>query len=203
MNDTRLQKHYDKLTVKERFSAIVAAGVRGDDQERAALLSAAPRVGFTVSDTWPLSNAFSNLETALVINQLGLGWTIVFSILAIEGGCGHCRRPDPCADCELDDCDDCERPIPCDDCEHYNRIFEPLQTVCKIYLANSAAWRLVCSEYKIDPDVTMSLMPGGAGLAIAQSERLALAFLDGVDPDPAEVEAAACQIRAALEDARL
>jgi hypothetical protein len=71
MNINAIQKHYDKLTIKERFAALVAAGMRGDDQERDALLRSAPRKVFSFPNTYGLSDTFEFLSMWHVLNQLG------------------------------------------------------------------------------------------------------------------------------------
>jgi len=70
MNTNRLQKHYDKLTAKERFAAIVAAGMRGDDQEQDALMQSAPRKTFAVKEHYGISLAFERLSMYYQIRQL-------------------------------------------------------------------------------------------------------------------------------------
>lgn len=70
MNTNRLQKHYDKLTAKERFAAIVAADMRGDAQEYQALFDSAPRKTFAVKEHYGISLAFERLGMFHQIRQL-------------------------------------------------------------------------------------------------------------------------------------
>jgi hypothetical protein len=61
VNTNALRKNYDKLTVKERFSAIEAAVSRHDDDELRALNDAAPRKTYSVVHHRFLSEAFLSL----------------------------------------------------------------------------------------------------------------------------------------------
>ena len=63
MNTNGIQRQYGKLTAKERFSAVLAAGLRGDDQEREALMTTAPQVCFSVAHTHGLSEAWQLAAT--------------------------------------------------------------------------------------------------------------------------------------------
>jgi len=70
VNLNAIRKNYDKLTPKERFAAIVAADMRGDDQEYHALFNSAPRKTFAVKEHYGISLAFERLRMFHQIRQL-------------------------------------------------------------------------------------------------------------------------------------
>lgn len=71
MDIKTLRKNYDKLTANERFSLLVAAGARGDDNEREALLATAPSKTWRVPTTRGLGEAFNFVSLWHIMNQLG------------------------------------------------------------------------------------------------------------------------------------
>jgi hypothetical protein len=58
MNTKSLAKQYDKLTARERFSLLMAAAARGDEQERNRLLQCAPQHCYSLPDHWGIMEAF-------------------------------------------------------------------------------------------------------------------------------------------------
>lgn len=56
-----LHSHYGQLTGQERFSLILAAGVRNDAVEQKRLLQAGTRLTYTVADHVPWAEAFETL----------------------------------------------------------------------------------------------------------------------------------------------
>jgi len=84
MNTKNLQKHYDKLTARERYAAMVAANQRGDNQELAALAQSAPRIVFSVTDAYGLSRAFEFLAAHNHIMRLGYA-ALLFSLPLNDG----------------------------------------------------------------------------------------------------------------------
>jgi hypothetical protein len=133
MNINAIQKHYDKLTVKERFAALVAAGMRGDDQEREALLRSAPRKTFSVPHTYGLSEAFISLSMWHVIDQLGYAVTFYFLIFNDEIE----------SDIQIEGFD-------------FNDIMILLQ---RRILTGREAWRAICKEYGVDPEKMLEALP--------------------------------------------
>jgi hypothetical protein len=72
MNPNSVTRHYDKLTAEERFALIFNAGVRGDKDEQARLVSSAPRIVFNVAHHQPFVLAFNDLAEALFLELLEL-----------------------------------------------------------------------------------------------------------------------------------
>jgi len=79
MNNNKLAKGYDKLSPQERFSLIIAAESRGDEQERAALMDTAPKVGFRVVDYYGLADGFHKLALAHLVDLLSMGNLILWA----------------------------------------------------------------------------------------------------------------------------
>mgnify|MGYP003374277380 CR=1 FL=1 len=71
MNIKNIQKNYNLLSADERFALLVAADDRGDETDRAALLSSAPRKTWQVPTTRGLGEAFNDVSMAHVIYLLG------------------------------------------------------------------------------------------------------------------------------------
>ncbi len=71
MNTSTIKKHYDKLEIKERFSAIAAAAARKDNTELDALMSAAPRVSYRVPNTFGISHGFFRAADWYIMAQYG------------------------------------------------------------------------------------------------------------------------------------
>lgn len=71
MNINLIHKQYDKLTANERFALLVAAGVRGDHNEREVLLQSSPIKTWRVPAVRGLGEAFSFLTSWHVMSQLG------------------------------------------------------------------------------------------------------------------------------------
>ena len=71
MNANTLQKHYDKLEIKERFSAIAAAAARKDNTELEALMSTAPRVSYRMPNTFGISHGFIRAMDWYIMAQYG------------------------------------------------------------------------------------------------------------------------------------
>jgi hypothetical protein len=58
MNANGLARHYGCLRPEERLPLLLAAILRGDEQETDRLSNTAPRVQYRVPDDYPLANAF-------------------------------------------------------------------------------------------------------------------------------------------------
>ncbi|GAB4540871.1 MAG: hypothetical protein Fur002_08330 [Anaerolineales bacterium] len=134
MNTKNLQKHYDKLTVKERFALIVAAGIRNDDQERAALLQSAPRKVFSYPHTNGLAEAFYFLATWHVMTQMGYA-AAFYHLLAYD---------------EIQGIKTDSVIISSD---------EMMTLIQRRILEGRGAWRAICQEYGIDPAKMLEGLP--------------------------------------------
>ena len=67
MNAGAVSRLYGSLTPEERFRLILAASGRGDDAERARLVSAAPRLALPMPDHTPFAQAFHELALLIFI----------------------------------------------------------------------------------------------------------------------------------------
>ncbi|MEK6753468.1 MAG: hypothetical protein AABZ00_14520 [Chloroflexota bacterium] len=138
MNINAIQKHYDKLTIKERFALLVAAGARKDDQDRDALLRSAPRKVFSFPNTYGLSDAFEWLAMWHVMNQLGLCASAYYITIVVED------------ESELTGVKIAGRPFNFEDALDF--LFMRIMTNCE-------AWRAICKEYGIDPEKILEGLP--------------------------------------------
>lgn len=138
MNINTIQKHYDKLTVKERFALLVAASARGDDQDREALLRSAPRKVFSFPNTYGLSDAFEWLAMWHGMNQLGICASAYYLAIVVE--------------------DESEN-------THVKIAGEPfsfgdaLDILFKRIVTNCEAWRVICKEYGVDSEKILEGLP--------------------------------------------
>jgi hypothetical protein len=77
MNTSKLQKQYDKLTMRERFALIWSAEARKDEQELAALLDAAPRtLAYRFIDAYPLLHAMDITQLCTIIDLLDAAYLL-------------------------------------------------------------------------------------------------------------------------------
>lgn len=76
MNLNQLQKHYDKLTPRERLAAVLEAKARNDEQEQYALASAAPKKCYDVTHHYFLQDAWEQLAAFHMVEMLNMGCTL-------------------------------------------------------------------------------------------------------------------------------
>ena len=140
MNINTLQKHYDKLRPEERLSAMIAALGRDDMSEYMTLGKTAPKgKTFTVRDSHGLLDAFEFSAMWHMINQLG-NMTIFYFLLYMEG------------DQEPINIKDHETQIPI-------TINEALDLSARRIVEGAEAWRVICSEYHLDPHDALQPLP--------------------------------------------
>jgi hypothetical protein len=72
----KLQKHYDKLTPRERLALILGAIERGDETERAALVDTAPHWTYRLPHHQNLYDVLQLLALSHLVNQLQRALTI-------------------------------------------------------------------------------------------------------------------------------
>jgi len=70
MNTNALAKHYERLTPKERFCLILAAGARGDEVEQQRLQHAGQRLTLSMPDYSPWAHAFNELAWIVFLEIL-------------------------------------------------------------------------------------------------------------------------------------
>lgn len=75
-NNGTLQKHYGKLTPRERLALIVAASARGDETERRALIDSAPRLTYRLPDYSEMYDVLQLLALSYLVNQLNRAWNM-------------------------------------------------------------------------------------------------------------------------------
>lgn len=152
MNLNALHKNYDKLTVKERFAALIAAGLREDKQEQTALVQSAPRKTFTIREPYGLSTAFewlSMLQRIFQLEDAGL----MLLLTAIDAPEESEAKP-----------------------EEISKAFD---MAAERYQTSAAAWAALCKEYGIAPNAFSNELPEDGVLSWA--DRLADLIGDGQD----------------------
>jgi hypothetical protein len=131
MNLKRVSKHYDKLTPRERFSLIVAAGVRGDDSEQDLLKRSAPTQLFRVPAHRGYAEAFCDVACLYLLQQLETGVH-----------CGKCLTLLESAETTSE------------------RLWNCLGLFGHQFVVRRQAWQRLCEEYRVDGDAILSIYPG-------------------------------------------
>ena len=147
MNINAITKHYDKLTINERFALMQAAINRGDDTDRAALARTAPRKRWEMPNTTGLIDAF---DTAAQWHMMGLS--------AMRGDFYYLLSLD----------DDLIRLVNKKDKQPLD-IDELMTKLIHDVLVTCEAWRRVCSDYGVDPARILEGLPGSEPLAIFEA----------------------------------
>ena len=127
-----IQKNYDKLTIDERFSLIVAAGQRGDDRDRAALIQTAPKKTWQMPNTYGLSEAFEFASFWHVTTQLGYAASLYYFAVIGDESCSK---------------------------KTADEIDKAVKLLQRRVLTGCHAWRIVCKDYGVDPDLFINDMP--------------------------------------------
>lgn len=130
MNTNTLKRHYDKLGIKERFSAIAAAAARKDFTEMDALTSAAPRVSYRVPNTFGISMGFIRAMDWYIMVQYGKA--AAFYCLANYN----------------------HYPAPADD-----EISDALGNLQRDLWVNRKAFETICTEYGVEPAAMLEGYP--------------------------------------------
>jgi hypothetical protein len=159
MNINAITKHYDKLTINERFALMQAAINRGDDTDRAALARTAPRKRWEMPNTTGLIDAF---DTAAQWHMMGLS--------AMRGDFYYLLSLD----------DDLIRLVNKKDKQPLD-IDELMTKLIHDVLVTCEAWRRVCSDYGVDPSRILEGLPGSEPLAIFEATIQAAAQIRPVD----------------------
>lgn len=175
MNVKTLRKNYDKLTVRERFAALVAAASRDDEDERRALLAAAPRRTYSLPHHYWLSADFCTLTMLFRLMQLERAGLLVLTFyFDSERNSSSGRNSD----------------------SRLEAVFSCLETLAASLRRDDAAWRQVCAEYGIDPVATLEVLPG-SDLAAFGAELARILAPD--EPEAAVVGEAARGMRKVIE----
>ena len=152
--ENSIQKHYDKLSARERFALLVAAGLRGDYADRAALISSAPRKTFSVPNTYGLSDAF----------QFAAMWHVM-TLANYEAAYYLCLAV------TADDYQD----------EVGKDAAEGIPVILQKANIEFMAWRELCAEYGVDPDKLCESFPNAEGLDLF--ERMVIVSCDTPDAE--------------------
>jgi len=157
MNTNTLKKHYDKLGIKERFSAIAAAAARKDYTELDALTSTAPRVSYGVPNTFGISHGFFRAMDWYIMAQYGRAAS--FYCLA------NYNHYPAAEDAEITD---------------------TLNILQKELWVNRKAFETICAEYGVEPAAMLEGYPFNEVLemvfiSIEFANKLSPLPLDGLD----------------------
>ncbi len=159
MNIQSIQKHYDKLTTRERFALLTAAIYRGDEADRAALVSSSPRKTWSIPTTHGIVEAFNFLAMWHVMTMQELD-SLYWLLLAI-------------GDDETKLSDD-------------NTWLDMMGDIQRRGLSRDSAWRTVCNEYSVDPDKQIADYPGAVSIGFFVDAMKEYSEHNPVDVDPAE-----------------
>jgi hypothetical protein len=130
LNTKQLNRHYENLTPQERFSLIVAAGIRGDEADREQLVRSAPRKAFSVPNHRGYAEGFAEVGNLYVAQQLQTGVWMWRAMTVIESG----EKDNP-------------------------RMEQCLAMFAHRFLVMQRAWRLLGEEYGVDGDAVLSVHP--------------------------------------------
>ena len=125
-----MTRHYEKLTPRERFSLIVAAGIRGDEADREKLMRSAPKKAFSVPNHRGYAEGFADVGNVYIAQQLDTGVWMWRSLNAIEG-----------------------------DQKEDSRLHQCVAMFASRFLVWRKAWRMLCEEYGVDGDAVLSVHP--------------------------------------------
>jgi hypothetical protein len=126
----QVKKQYGKLTARERFALVVAAGAREDETERRALMAAAPKVTFSFPHTQGLADGFQFLTSWHLIQQLGTAGTLFMLI--------HFEDDNPLVTNKIDGME-------------YS-LMDAIELNARRFMEGLEAYRAICAEYGIDPE---------------------------------------------------
>ncbi len=182
MNTNGLVKHYDLLTPAERLALIMAAALRGDEQERARLVTSAPRKAYAVQDHAGLTHAYHALCVTHLLEVTELAALYLFVLGRVE------REED----------------------EDEGRVVEGALWLGYLVKAKQAGWRLFCAEHRFPPDFYWPRLPSLVALKFAEqcvgdwsfTPEGAREYARRAEKDPAKVptpETIAAEMRAALQ----
>jgi hypothetical protein len=139
MKTDSLAKHYGSLTPAERVPLILAAAGRGDEQERARLLSSAPRVVYQTGNQFALALAFREVSEIHRMELLELAALFFHGFGQAGANKGKVARS----------------------------ILDSARVFAYMLKVNLAGWRKFCEGASFDPDLCIAHLPGGEVLEMA------------------------------------
>jgi hypothetical protein len=140
----QIKRHYDRLSSRERFALMIAAGTRGDNAERMLLSDTAPKIAFSFLHTMPLADAFDSLTSFHMIQQLGTASSFWMLLRWAEV--------------------DQDEPV-----YEGHSIGDAIELAGRRFLEGRDAFRSVCKEWDVDPE-TMQGMYGDYDHVLAITE---------------------------------
>jgi hypothetical protein len=155
MNTNVLAKLYDRLTVRERLTLIVAASARADAVDRQRLTGSAPSIGIAVGHHYGLGTALAEAADFHLLTVLALaasywqwwglwGWHGLRrqgQTVQDQGGAGGAGD------------------TPAEDAEDF-RLYCMVRYQAFLFLTHVEGWKKFCGEWSIDPGVLLDFLPG-------------------------------------------
>jgi hypothetical protein len=132
MNNDRLAKSYATLTPAERWSLIMAASARGDEQECHRLATAAPSVTYQAPHHFALATAFRELCASHRLKVLDLAGWYLYGYSSAQATDGEERE----------------------------RLLDVALWFGYMLRVNLAGWQLFCAGQHLDPDPFLVHLPG-------------------------------------------
>ncbi len=182
MNMNAITKHYDKLTINERFALMNAANYRGDESDRAALVRSAPRKRWEMPNTTGIVDAFDMAAMWHVMGMMHIQANYYFLLYVVD-----------------DELADAINLLNKKDGEKID-IMQAMQQCLIDTVTTCAAWRVVCGEYGVDPVKVLEGLPGALSLGLFEMiARRTIEETTGEEIDPGELATTAADIRAVIE----
>lgn len=142
-----LQKHYDKLTPRERLAMIFAAIARDDETERQILIDSAPRLRYIMPDYHGEADAFNYVCLLHIAKQLDNAF--------LQATLAHFDAKSR---------------------SQGERIYRACCIAAYVYCVRADAWRAFCEGLGIDADAALKHLPGADSLTMAESIARSIAF---------------------------
>ena len=160
MNISAITKHYDKLTINERFALMQAAIYRGDDADRDALARTAPRKRWDMPNTTGLIDAFDTAAAWHVMGVMTMQMEFYY-LLSLDN-----------EDVVIRLVNKDKQPLDID--EVMTKLIHSILVTCE-------AWRRVCSDYGVDPVRILEGLPGSDTIDLFEATIQAAAQIRPVD----------------------
>ena len=160
MNINAITKHYDKLTINERFALMQAAIYRGDDADRDALARTAPRKRWDMPNTTGLMDAFDTAAAWHVMGVMTMQMEFYY-LLSLDN-----------EDVVIRLVNKDKQPLDID--ELMTKLIHSILVTCE-------AWRRVCSDYGVDPVRILEGLPGSDTIDLFEATIQAAAQIRPVD----------------------
>jgi hypothetical protein len=137
MNTNGLAKHYHCLRLEERLPLLLAANLRGDDEEANRLSETAPRLVYRVPDDYPFCNAFRALGYQHLADVLAEATDYLLALSCFT----HARDP-----------------------ALAEQVYGLARLNAYRLLTSLDGWRIFCEEMRVDPAACLGEGSRGATL---------------------------------------